>query len=94
VKHMPLPTQIFIHPASGHHDQQQQLQQLDVVANDRPGLLASMALVLLNHDVALHNAKVNTLGNRVEDSFLISTSDGQPLDETQINALKSAFSEL
>jgi [protein-PII] uridylyltransferase len=94
VKHMPLPTQIFIHPASGHHDQQQQLQQLDVVANDRPGLLASMALVLLNHDVALHNAKVNTLGNRVEDSFLISTSNGQPLDETQINALKSAFSEL
>lgn len=94
VKHMPLTTQIFIRPASTHHDQQQQLQQLDVIANDRPGLLACMALALLNNDVALHNAKINTLGNRVEDSFLISNSDGQPLNESQISALKSAFSEL
>lgn len=94
VKHMPLTTQIFIRPASTHHDQQQQLQQLDVIANDRPGLLACMALALLHNDVALHNAKINTLGNRVEDSFLISNSDGQPLNESQISALKSAFSEL
>jgi [protein-PII] uridylyltransferase len=65
-----------------------------VVANDRPGILASIALVLLHHDVALHNAKINTLGNRVEDSFLISASDGQPLNDTQIADLKSAFSEL
>jgi [protein-PII] uridylyltransferase len=94
VKHMPISTQINIRPASAHHDQTQQLQQLDVVANDRPGILASIALVLLHHDVALHNAKINTLGNRVEDSFLISASDGQPLNDTQIADLKSAFSEL
>ncbi|WP_414683833.1 [protein-PII] uridylyltransferase [Methylophilus sp.] len=94
VKHMPLTTQIFIRPASTHHDHQQQFQQLDVIANDRPGLLACMALVLLNNDVALHNAKINTLGDRVEDSFLISTSDGKPLNEAQIDALKTAFGEL
>lgn len=93
VKHMPIPTQVSIRPVSAHHDHLQ-LQQLDVVANDRPGLLANMALILLHHDVALHHAKVNTLGNRVEDSFLISASDGQPLSETQMIALQAAFSKL
>lgn len=94
VKHMPIATQVFIRPASHHQDHDQQFQQLDVIANDRPGLLASMALALLKQDIALHNAKINTLGNRVEDSFLISTSDGHPLDEAQIHQLKSAFSAL
>lgn len=93
VKHMPIQTQVSIRPASVHHDHLQ-LQQLDIVANDRPGLLANMALILLKHDVALHHAKINTLGNRVEDSFLISTSHGQPLSETETAVLQSAFSQL
>ena len=94
VKHMPITTQVSIRPAHLHHDHDQPIQQLDVIANDRPGLLASMALILLQNDIALHNAKVNTLGNRVEDSFLISTSDGQPLNPAQISTLQAAFSEL
>ena len=93
VKHMPIPTQVTLGPANVHHDGLQ-LQQLDVIANDRPGLLANMALILLRHDVALHHAKINTLGNRVEDSFLISASNGQPLNSAQIAALQLAFSKL
>ncbi|MDP8568657.1 [protein-PII] uridylyltransferase [Methylophilus aquaticus] len=94
VKHMPIPTQISFRSVHSHQDHDQHFQQLDVIANDRPGLLASMAIAMLTHHIALHNAKINTLGNRVEDSFLISNADGQPLNEAQLLALKSSLAEL
>ncbi len=45
---------------------------LTVIAADQPGLLSRMAQVLLRHSVAVHSAKVNTLRERAEDSFLVS----------------------
>jgi [protein-PII] uridylyltransferase len=45
---------------------------LSVSASDRNGLLYSIARVLAQHRVNLHLAKIMTLGERVEDSFLIS----------------------
>ena len=50
---------------------------LTVSANDRNGLLYSIANVLTKYKVNLHTAKVMTLGERVEDVFLI---DGSALD--------------
>ena len=94
VKHMPIPTQIGVQQTQNHPENGLPQQQLDIIANDRPGLLASMALIMLEHHVALHNAKINTLGNRVEDCFLISAEGGQLLDEAQIHALKTAFNAL
>jgi len=65
-----------------------------VIANDRPGLLASMAQIFLKHGIELHNAKINTLGSRVEDSFLISACDGQPISDTQSADLTEALTGL
>ncbi len=45
---------------------------LTLTAGDRPGLLYRVAQVLLAHDVRLLGAKINTLGERAEDSLLIS----------------------
>ncbi|TDQ44667.1 [protein-PII] uridylyltransferase [Tepidicella xavieri] len=45
---------------------------LSVSASDRNGLLYSIARVLARHRVNLQLAKVTTLGERVEDTFLIS----------------------
>ncbi len=45
---------------------------MSVSAVDRPGLLYAIARVLGEHDVALHTAKIGTLGERVEDVFLVS----------------------
>ncbi|MFJ7566013.1 [protein-PII] uridylyltransferase [Herminiimonas sp. NPDC097707] len=50
---------------------------LTVSANDRNGLLYSIANVLAKYKVNLHTAKIMTLGERVEDVFLI---DGPVLD--------------
>lgn len=91
VKHMPIATQISLRPVSSPQDQAHTFHQLDVVANDRPGLLASMALIFHAHGIELHNAKINTLGNRVEDSFLISAHHGETIAEAQVSSLQQAL---
>ena len=45
---------------------------LELVAGDRPGLLAGIADILARQNIAVHSAKINTLGERAEDVFLIS----------------------
>ena len=83
VKHMPFATQINIRAESQH------LHTLDIVTADRPGLLAKIAFLFLQLGIDLHNAKINTLGNRAEDSFLISDRHGKPLNQAQIDALST-----
>lgn len=86
VKYMPITTQVTISElADTHH------HKLEIVANDRPGLLASLAHQLLAEEIELHNAKINTLGNRAEDSFLISARKGKKLNSTKLAALRSAL---
>ena len=41
-------------------------------AGDRPGLLSRIARVFLAYGIRLHTAKINTLGSRAEDTFLIT----------------------
>lgn len=85
VKHMPIQAQVNV-----KDDFENNHTMLDLIANDRPGLLATVAQLFLQHNIALHNAKINTLGNRVEDSFLISAQNGQKLTEAQIEALQQS----
>ncbi len=59
-----------------HPDERGSRYLLSLQANDRTGLLYSVARVLGKHGLNLHTARVNTLGERVEDVFLI---DGQAL---------------
>ena len=82
VKHMPFATQIkTLKELQGIN------HTLEIIAGDRPGLLARVAFIFLQHGVDLHNAKINTLGNRAEDSFLISAKQGKALLATQIALL-------
>jgi [protein-PII] uridylyltransferase len=55
-------------------DERGQYYILSVSANDRPGLLYSIARVLAEHRIGLHAARINTLGERVEDVFLLHSS--------------------
>ena len=52
-------------------DERAQRWLLSVSASDRTGLLYAIARVLARHHVNLQLAKVSTLGERVEDTFLI-----------------------
>ncbi len=54
-------------------DERGQHYLLSVSANDRNGLLYSIANVLAKYKINLHTAKIMTLGERVEDVFLIDS---------------------
>jgi [protein-PII] uridylyltransferase len=54
-----------------HPDERGQFWLLSVAANDRNGLLYAIASVLARYRINLHTAKIMTLGERVEDVFLI-----------------------
>ncbi len=61
-------------------DERGQHYMLSVTANDRMGLLYSIAKVLSEHRVNLYTARVTTLGERVEDLFLV---DGPVLNHAR-----------
>ncbi len=86
VKHFPLTPQVQVFPDDkGTH------YILEVTASDRPGLLASIAYTLAQGNVSVASAKINTLGDRAEDVFLI---EGARLhDEQALLRLETALYE-
>ena len=86
LRHFPLTPEIQIFPDDkGTHF------ILEVVAGDRPGLLARIAYVLAQANVNVASARINTLGERAEDVFLI---DGARLhDEQALLRLETALYE-
>ena len=61
-------------------DERGQHWLLSVTANDRTGLLYDIACVLARHAVDVRNARIATLGERAEDTFLV---DGAPLGDSR-----------
>ncbi len=59
-------------------DERGQYYVLSVSANDRTGLLYAIAKILAEHHISLHTARINTLGERIEDVFLL---DGHNLSK-------------
>jgi [protein-PII] uridylyltransferase len=78
VKSFPINPRVELQP-----DEKAQRWLLTVSASDRAGLLYSIARVLGRHHIDLQLAKVTTLGERVEDTFLISGAQLQH-NRTQI----------
>lgn len=88
VKHMPIKPEITLKAEPDSH-----YTMLDIATNDRPGLLSLIAHILLKLNISLHNAKINTLGNRAEDTFLISGQSGERLDTSTLHALDNLLRE-
>ncbi|HEY8941796.1 MAG TPA: HD domain-containing protein, partial [Cellvibrio sp.] len=57
---------------------------LEVISPDRPGLLACIGRIFMDFDIQLLNAKIATLGERVEDMFFIADSEGKPLSDASV----------
>ena len=75
VKSFPIAPRVDLRP-----DEKAQRWLLSVSASDRAGLLYLIARVLARHRINLQLAKVTTLGERVEDTFLI---DGPELQHNK-----------
>jgi [protein-PII] uridylyltransferase len=67
LRHFPISPEVNIQP-----DEKGTSWVLSLIAGDRPGLLSRIARVLTAHDINLHTAKINTLGARAEDVFIIT----------------------
>ena len=86
VKHMPFATQVKFHA-----ELQGINHTLEFIAADRPGLLARIAFTFFQLGIDLHNAKINTLGNRAEDSFLISAQHSKKLSDIAVEELQKVL---
>jgi [protein-PII] uridylyltransferase len=75
VKSFPIAPRVSLRP-----DEKGQRWLLNISATDRVGLLYSVARVLAMHHINLQLAKVATLGERVDDTFLI---DGPELQQNK-----------
>jgi [protein-PII] uridylyltransferase len=75
VRSFPVTPRVTLNP-----DERAQRWLLSVSASDRTGLLYGIARVLARHQINLHLAKVSTLGERVEDTFLV---DGAALQHAR-----------
>jgi [protein-PII] uridylyltransferase len=76
VKSFPVVPRVMLRP-----DERAQRWLLSISASDRSGLLYSVARVLAQYRINLQLAKVSTLGERVEDTFLV---DGAALQQPRL----------
>ncbi|MDX5373195.1 MAG: [protein-PII] uridylyltransferase [Pseudomonadaceae bacterium] len=81
LKHFAFAPQVTI-----HNDAQRPVTVLEITAPDRPGLLARIGRIFLDFDLSLQNAKIATLGERVEDVFFITDAHNQPLSDPELCA--------
>ncbi|WOD10469.1 [protein-PII] uridylyltransferase [Pseudomonas sp. NyZ704] len=57
---------------------------LELSAPDRPGLLARMGRILLDFDISVQNAKIVTLGERVDDVFVLTDANNHALSDPEL----------
>lgn len=79
-----VPTCVNFLPSKG--DKKHSL--IELISLDRPGLLAKIGAVFQSCQLAVHSAKITTIGERVEDFFSLSRLDGSPLDEADRQQLE------
>jgi len=66
LRHFPIPPEVEIRA-----DERGRYHVLSLSCGDRAGLLHRIAQVFQKHNASLYSAKIHTLGERVEDRFLI-----------------------
>jgi [protein-PII] uridylyltransferase len=67
LKNFPITPDVNIRP-----DERGQYYYLNIVAGDRPGLLYRIARILAGYGISIYTAKINTLGERAEDTLLVT----------------------
>ena len=94
LKHFDLRTTVNI-----SNDIVNQRTVVEVITLDRPGVLARIGRIFMEHGVNLQNARIATLGERAEDVFFITDERQQPiadpvLCEAIAQALKTQLDQM
>ncbi|PHS24797.1 MAG: [protein-PII] uridylyltransferase [Methylophaga sp.] len=83
-------TQPTLHFSTDTH---QRYTTLELEAHDRLGLVSTLAHIFLQCNIHVISAKLTTLGDQVEDIFLISTRSHLPLNTDEITQLQEMIIE-
>ena len=79
LKAFPLEPEVSLAPSDNRREGALPDYVLTFTAGDRPGLLAHVAQVLHRHGASVLTARINTLGNRAEDVFVL---EGEALQQS------------
>ncbi len=66
---------------------------IEIKAPDFSGLLASLGSAFVDCSIAIHNARISTLGERVHNLFQISNLEYKPLDKEHQEKLRTVILE-
>ena len=86
LRHFQRPPRVDFHGAEG-----EPLTRLALVCSDRPGLLVAIAQAFLDVGVRVHDARIATFGDQVEDFFELSGRGGAPLGSALQESLREAL---
>lgn len=79
LKHFKVPTQI-----TAEDDANSDYTLLEIIAADRPGLLARIGQAFMEYRIRVHNAKISTLGENAENIFLVSDRENQAIKDPEL----------
>jgi [protein-PII] uridylyltransferase len=80
-KHFPISNKIRF-----HKDPLSRYTIVEIITTDHAGLLASIGRAFIDLEVQLHDAKITTIGSRVEDMFSITDQQFRPINDEKILA--------
>lgn len=90
---MPRRLREFLSPAKVKFEDADDQTLLYLECTDRPGLLSLIAEVMLEQQVRIHDARIATFGDRVEDLFVLTDHEDQALSASARSQLKSVLTQ-
>ncbi|MEC7860599.1 MAG: ACT domain-containing protein, partial [Pseudomonadota bacterium] len=66
---------------------------LELIINDRPGILSTIGLIFTELDISIETAKIGTIGEKAEDVFFITNKDRTALSDSLIKKLRLELSK-
>jgi [protein-PII] uridylyltransferase len=66
---------------------------MDLACSDRPGLLSNISAAMVACGVRIHDARIATMGDRVEDAFILSDKQNAPLSRKIRTELLTTLTE-
>jgi len=83
MRHFDVPLKV-----EAEHQHDPPVTAIEVTASDQPGLLSKIARAFLEVGVRVHNARVATVGERVDDVFFVTDQANRPLTADAIAGIE------